>query len=258
MRYPPILKRIIFLLLSLVGIAPVFSQDTLPRFTVKNRFGRVIISWTNGFNDVVQINIQRSPDSLKGYKTILSVPDPKSITNGYLDSKVPNTTQFYRLYVQQDSGKYFFTIASKPIIDSSRSVVSIKVTSNNPAILNYSNNYQIAKNSTGVIKLANGKLGEDSSKAVAPPLRDVFVPSIFVHTNPQGHVMIVLPENKTNLYTIKFFKEDGTPLFTMNKVKESQLIIDKTNFVKAGWFRFELYENGMLKEKHKFIIPKEN
>jgi hypothetical protein len=116
----------------------------------------------------------------------------------------------------------------------------------------------MAKNSNGVIKLSNGKMGEDSSKIKVPPLKDVFVPSIFVHTNPQGHVVIVLPENKANAYTIKFFKDDGSPLFTMNKVKESQLIIDKTNFLKAGWFRFELYENGLLKEKHKFQIPKDN
>jgi len=241
MRYPFMLKRLFIVFILMAGFFPVFSQDTLPRFTAKNRFGKVIISWTNAFTDLVQINIQRSPDSLKGFKTILAVADPKAVTNGYLDSKAPNTTQFYRLYVQQGGGKYFFTPASRPIVDSSRTV-----------------SYQMAKNSNGVIKLSNGKMGEDSSKIKVPPLKDVFVPSIFVHTNPQGHVVIVLPENKANAYTIKFFKDDGSPLFTMNKVKESQLIIDKTNFLKSGWFRFELYENGLLKEKHKFQIPKDN
>ncbi len=241
MRYPFMLKRLFIFFILAAGIQPVFSQDTLPRFTVKNRFGKVIISWANAYTDVVQINIQRSPDSLKGFKTILSVADPKAITNGYLDNKAPNTTQFYRLYVQQEGGKYYFTGTAKPVVDSSRTV-----------------NYQLAKNNNGVIKLANGNVNGDSSKMKVPPLKDVFIPSIFVHTNPQGHVMVVLPENKTNSYTIKFFKDDGTPLFTMNKVKESQLIIDKTNFLKAGWFRFELYENGELKEKHKFLIPKDN
>jgi hypothetical protein len=247
MRYPLMLKRFLGILLLTAGFLPVFSQDTLPRFTVKNRFGKVIISWTNAFSDVVLINIQRSPDSLKGYKTILAVADPKAITNGYLDNKAPNTTQYYRLYVQQGGGKYFFTAISQPVVDSSRSTPG-----------NNSSNYQLAKNNNGSFKFANGKFGEDSTVAKVPPLRDVFIPSIFVHTNAQGHVMIVLPDNKTNSYTIKFFKDDGTPLFTMNKVKESQLIIDKTNFQKAGWFRFELYENGVLKEKHKFLIPKDN
>jgi len=33
--------------------------------------------------------------------------------------------------------------------------------------------------------------------------------------------------------------------------------LDKANFLHAGWFRFELYENGQLKEKHRFYIPKD-
>jgi hypothetical protein len=241
MRYPSMLKHVVFVFLLMAGILSAFSQDTLPHVTVKNRFGKVIVSWVNPFPDVVQINIQRSPDSLKGYKTILTVADPTSVTNGYLDSKAPNTTQFYRLYVQRGGGKYFFTKANKPIVDSSRTV-----------------NYQMAKNNQVTIKLANGKISEDSAKAKVPPLKDIFVPSVFVHTNPQGHVIITLPEEKSRSYSIKFFKDDGTPLFTMNKIKESQLIIDKTNFMQAGWFRFELYENGQLKEKHKFLIPKDN
>jgi len=245
MRYPFMLKRLLIVLLLTAGILPAFSQDTLPRFTAKNRFGKVIISWTNPFKDVVLINIQRSTDSLKGFKTILAVTDPKAFTNGYLDSKAPNTTQYYRLYVQQEGGKYFFTTISQPIVDSSRTTINTTT-------------FQVAKNNNGNFKFSTGKFGEDSTVAKVPPMRDVFVPSIFVHTNAQGHVMIVLPENKTNSYTIKFFKDDGTPLFTMNKVKESQLILDKTNFQKAGWFRFELYENDTLKEKHKFLIPKDN
>lgn len=127
MRYPFMQKRLLVFLL-LATLEPAFSQDTLPAFTAKNRFGKVIISWTNPFKDVVLINIQRSPDSLKGYKTILAVADPKAVTNGYLDNKAPNTTQFYRLYVQQEGGKYFFSAPGQPIVDSSRTT-----------------NYQVAK-----------------------------------------------------------------------------------------------------------------
>lgn len=241
MRFHHMLKRFAIVIILSAGCLPLVAQDTLPRFTVKNRFGKVILSWVNKFPDVVLINIQRSPDSLRGFKTILSVADPKAVTNGFLDNKAPNTTQFYKLYVQREGGKYFFTPPFRPVVDSSRS-----------------NNYKMAQNGNAAVKWSDGKYSDDSSKAKLPPLKDVFVPSIFVHTNPQGHVMIVLPENKTNSYSIKFFRDDGTALFTMNKVKESQLIIDKTNFVKAGWFKFELYENGQLKEKNKFLIPREN
>ena len=249
MRYPYMVKKLCLMFILVGEILPAFSQDTLPKFTVKNRFGKIILSWVNPFPNAVIMNIQRSTDSLKGFKTILSLPDPKAVTNGFLDNKAPNTTQFYKIFVQLDGGKYFFTAAQQPVVDSSRTTT---------AAATRSNANQMAQNSNGKIKFSNGKYSDDSSKLVAAPTREVFVPSAFVHTNEQGHVMIVLPEDKTNSYTIKFFKDDGTPLFTMNKVKESQLILDKTNFSKAGWYRFELYENGTLKEKHKFQIPKDN
>jgi len=35
------------------------------------------------------------------------------------------------------------------------------------------------------------------------------------------------------------------------------LTLDKSNFIHAGWFKFELYEDGQLKEKNKLLIPKD-
>ncbi|MDX2047557.1 MAG: hypothetical protein SFU87_12275 [Chitinophagaceae bacterium] len=214
------------------------AQDTLPKFTVKNRFGKVILGWVNPFEAITQISIQRSFDSLKGYKTILTLPDPAAVTNGYLDSKAPNTTSFYRLYIQLPGGRYLFSKPSRPFVDSSRDV-----------------KYEIAKN--GNTEKRNNGLPPDSLKVKKPELKDVFTPSVFVYTNPDGHIVIALPEQKTKDYTIKFFKEDGTALFQMNKIKESLLTLDKANFIQSGWFKFELYENNVLKEKHKLLIPKE-
>jgi hypothetical protein len=58
-------------------------------------------------------------------------------------------------------------------------------------------------------------------------------------------------------YSIKFFDEKSVPLFDITEVKEATLLIDKVNFLRSGWYKFELYEDGKLKEKHKFFIPKE-
>ena len=69
----------------------VRSQDTLPDFTVVNRNGKVILSWVNDFPVIKQLSIQRSPDSLKGFKTILTLPDPSSVNNGFLDNNAPDT-----------------------------------------------------------------------------------------------------------------------------------------------------------------------
>ena len=232
-------RFIIFLLLLFCYVLPGFSQDTLPQFSVKNRFGKIIVSWVNGYPDLVQISIQRSTDSLKGYKTITTVPDATSITNGFLDSKAPALNSFYRLYVQQSGGKYFFTKPSRPVVDSSKTV-----------------KYEIAKNNQVVIK-RNGQGDSSISPPKVPELRPIYVPSSFVFTNPDGNVSIILPDAKTMNYTLKFYTEDDRPLFQMAKVKEDSLTLDKSNFIKSGWFKFELYENSVLKEKRKFFIPKD-
>ena len=46
-------------------------------------------------------------------------------------------------------------------------------------------------------------------------------------------------------------------LFELTEIKDPSLIVDKTNFQHAGWFRFELYDGDQLKEKNKLFIPKE-
>ena len=46
-------------------------------------------------------------------------------------------------------------------------------------------------------------------------------------------------------------------MFELSEIKDPTLIVDKTNFQHAGWFRFELYDGDQLKEKNKLFIPKE-
>ncbi|MES1219709.1 MAG: hypothetical protein ABUT20_29685, partial [Bacteroidota bacterium] len=71
---------ILFLILSFSA----FAQDTLPKFTVKNIGNKhIVISWRNNYDIVKQISIQRSPDSLKNFKTIMSVADPTTKENGF-------------------------------------------------------------------------------------------------------------------------------------------------------------------------------
>ena len=235
-----VIRPFILTLIGALSLIICQGQDTLPDFTVKNRFGKVIVSWTNPYDSTVQISVQRSADSLKGFKTILTIPDPKAITNGFLDAKAPNTTQYYKLYVQQPGGKFFFTKSRKPVVDSSKTV-----------------KYELASNKPTGIKFLNGVPQTDSAKAKVPDLKNVFTPSIFVYTNPDGNVVIALPEQKIKAYSLKFYLPDGTQIFQMSQVKETLLTLDKSNFHRSGWFNFELYENNILKEKSKLFIPKD-
>ena len=235
------MKKLItpFLLFLLVFNISLSAQDTLPKFSLRNiGNNRIIIGWVNNFSVIKQISIQRSFDSLTGYKTILTVPDPTSPQNGYADTKATNDHMFYRLYILLDKGIYVFSKAMKPIRDTTNKIDPLT----NRIILQ------------GMDTLVTGPITSGNNKNRFPG----FMPSIYVYTNRDGYVRISLPENeKSKKYSIKFFKDDQTFLFELKDIKEQDFKIDKSNFYSAGWFRFELYEDGKLFEKHKFYIDKD-
>lgn len=92
------------------------AQDTLPQFSAVRRAGnRVVISWTNPYgNSIRQLSVQRSNDSTRMFKSIVTLPDPKVLKNGYVDTKAPDTLQYYRLYILLDSGRYIFSKSQRP------------------------------------------------------------------------------------------------------------------------------------------------
>ncbi len=87
--------------------------------------------------------------------------------------------------------------------------------------------------------------------------KEVYKISNYVFTSKDGNITILLPDVDRKRYTVKFLEQDLTTLLEIKDIKEASLIVDKTNFVHAGWFRFELYEDGKLKEKNKLFIPKD-
>jgi hypothetical protein len=78
-----------------------------------------------------------------------------------------------------------------------------------------------------------------------------------VYTNKEGNVVVALPEAKANIFSLRFYRENGTPVFQLNRVKEHMLILDKSNFLHSGWFSFELYENDKLLEKKRIYVPRD-
>ncbi|MGN6436681.1 MAG: hypothetical protein ACTHMM_09105 [Agriterribacter sp.] len=265
------------------------AQDTLPAFTVVNRNGKVILSWVNNFPVIKQMSIQRSADSLKGFKTILTLPDPTSVTNGFLDNNAPDTVSFYKLYILLDSGKYLFSKSQRPQKPAPPVVKAAPAAANNAANANAENTTkskeqtQSDNRSTPVTKNQPAEAlvaaNETSSKtyereSIKTNIKrrsdglktdtvtqmtkvEVYKPSSFIFTNSDGNVTIVLPAGKQNQFRIKFFDEDGSDLFQLNSIREQIVILDKSNFMHSGWFRFELYEKDVLKEKNKILIPRD-
>jgi hypothetical protein len=87
--------------------------------------------------------------------------------------------------------------------------------------------------------------------------KEVFRPSTYIFTDREGNVIIQLPEYAVKKYSVDLFDEKGRRLFTIEQIVESPLTIDKVNFLQSGWYRFELKEDGKIKEKNKFFIPKD-
>ncbi|HJU45577.1 MAG TPA: hypothetical protein VJ647_02285, partial [Chitinophagaceae bacterium] len=109
----------------MIGAICSEAQDTLPAFSVVNKGNdRIIVSWTNPYLDTIrQLSIQRSPDSLKGFKSILTLPDPTVPQNGYADPAPPSSRMFYRLYILLDNGRYIFSRSKRPVTDTAGSAL---------------------------------------------------------------------------------------------------------------------------------------
>lgn len=219
------------------------AQDTLPDFTVKNMGNkRIVVSWKNRYELVKQISIQRSFDSLKNYKSILTVPDPDLPENGYMDTKADNDHMFYRLYILLDKGNYIFSKPLRPVYDT--------------AIAEIRRGEMIKASNFDMLQ----KMGIDTSinsPAIQKPKVEVWMPSKFIYTFRDGYVRISLPDEADKKYTIKFFTADDEPLFELKDVKEKDFKIDRASFYRSGWYKFELYENDEIKEKNKFFLPKD-
>lgn len=226
------MKKKCYLLTLLIGCligSAAFSQDTLPKFSVRNAGNnRIIIGWVNPFPELKQISIQRSHDSLNNYKTILSVADPRAVQNGYVDTKAPNDHMYYRIFYVMQNNYFFFTEAKQPRIDTAKAAVT---------------------------KLP---IAGDTAVRTAPVVvkKPEYVPSFYVYSKTDGNVFINLPDADQKAYSIKFYEEDDSYLFEIKGIKETALILDKANFHHGGWFKFELYSGDKIVERHKFFIGK--
>jgi len=87
--------------------------------------------------------------------------------------------------------------------------------------------------------------------------REVYKISSNVFTGKYGNIHVSLPDAALRHYALKFFDDNNKLLFELSAIKDPALILDKSNFLHAGWFRFELYDGEKLKEKNKLFIPRD-
>lgn len=309
--------RILFTILMISMTTTVHAQ--IYNVTVIQRSGKTIIGWVNPNPDIRQLVIQRSKDSLQGFKSIQSMPDPTAYTNGYVDKPADSATYFYRLFGAYPGGRYFFTESKKPAPDPLQQVQNVpQPDSKQPSQSNEvsssftkpndvkketvpekkqpafpiqntppNENIKVIPVATQVVKTDSASKSITSVNNIASRERNIerirpvptafvkiegikkmekpfiadssilnlYEPSGFIYANKEGNLVMVLPEPARKHFTLKVSREDGTIVFVMRNIKESELLIDRSNFFHSGWFNYELSENGKTREKNKFFIP---
>ncbi len=247
------MQKLLFILLGLLLSYTVSAQtDTLPKFKAIKKNGEITISWANGFKNITQLNIQRSKDSLKNFSTIHSVPNPNAKSYSYVDKTAKNDSGYYRIFVLFEGTNYIFTPSKKLFIDTTKPPVIVTVTKEKPQ-----ENIEKTKASAKENSNKENQVVIKEEKPQPPP-KPVWVPSAYVFTGDDGNAVISLPDALSKKYSIVIKNESGNVLFKIPQVKEVYLTLDKVNFLKSGWYFFELMEDGKLKEKNKFLITRDN
>jgi hypothetical protein len=254
---------ILAMVLCCCTTAELNAQDSLPAFELQERNGMVIIGWVNPYPELTQMVIQRSYDSSNGFKSIMSMPDPSSRSNGYVDKALNASKQYYRLFYVQPGGRYFFTASAKP----KKEILQLKKENINSTSSAESDANEAGEalantqhNSIINILITRDKLTGAASVTTLDRVlpENIFTPSALIFSNKEGDLVIVLPNTPQKKYLLKVFKEDGSLVFSMKDIKDPQLLVDRSNFFHSGWFRYDLFEGDKLKEKNKFFIPPVN
>jgi len=203
-------------------ILNVSAQNPLPDFSVDSLgANRTRISWVNPYGGgLIQVSIQSSTDSIKNFRTFFSSPSPQLPQNGMVDKRPYGGKLYFRIFYAFSGGTYAFTKAKSVGTE------------------------QLAQTDEPRADIATGPTQSNS-------------PSVYVVVNPHGFAEIKLPEAATKKYKIVFFDENHTRLFTLNKITDTDLVLDKTNFMHAGYFYFELYDGDKLVERNKIYLQKE-
>lgn len=266
-------KSIIVTLGLMVG-STLFAQQmnqVLPQFGLQIiGNNKVRISWVNPFGeDLIQINVQRSYDSVHNYKTIFSTPSPELPENGFIEPYYAGVKVYYRIFYMLSNNAYFFTkvkLASPALLADSimselaktNDSVTIKTTDSIIARLPYSQFLKFKDSVYTKTKDSLLLLGNDTVLLKPYIYNGPWRASAYLFTDRSGVINLKLPLAKEKVYSLHVFEADSKkPVFSIKHVTEPELMIDKTNFVHAGWFSFELYEDNKLKERNKVFVQKE-
>jgi hypothetical protein len=249
-----------------------FAQETLPSITVNCLNRNVVVSWLNEYKKPVQnILIQRSFDSTKNFSTIGSVLTPQNLENGYPDRLPPYDRMYYRVMINFEGGEYvigpsrraFPSTPSLPAFDLTKipePQKNTEIESEEETItLNKDRSSISSKRKRDSLKVKQIQERKLTSVHNTEPIQivETAYPSSRVYTNKQNVVVIAIQQAYTKKYGLKVFDENQKLILELKRVPDDYLLLEKSNFFHAGWFNFEIYEEGKLFEKNRFFVAKD-
>ncbi len=264
-------KIFLLLIIILVSESITKAQQRFEVFVSKASDTKVRIEWKNPYGDsVVQLDVQRSWDSVKNFKTIFVPLSPELPQNGYIDETGGYNTQYYRVFYVLANGSFFFTkaIKTKTGSDFTNEITEEEASDKNFLITIHDDDTVIATLSyesykrfrDSIVNYTRDTLYSltDADVLIRYYNNDIrWIPSTHIFTNTDGYVQIFLADALQKNYRLRFFDENHKQLFSIQHITETQLLLDKTDFMHSGWFYFELFEDNKLKERNKFYIPKD-
>jgi len=248
------------------GILNAGAQNAgLPEFTVENLGkNRTLVSWENPYGDgLLQVNVQVSYDSLRNFGTVFEPLSPSLPQNGFVNTKGYAGKVYYRLFFVLTGGAYYFT-PSKVVEDDEElegkarfAVKESTITVRTPlSILAHLTPADFRKFRDSISTSTRDTLVlVNQNEMVLKHFGHADVNFLgFIGLNPEGFVEIKLPDANLKKYKVVFTDNNGAHLFTINHVPDTDLVLDKTNFLQAGWYSFELYQDEKIIERNKFYL----
>lgn len=254
------------------------ESQTLPSFKATVKGPSTVISWNVSEEKLTLLVIQKSIDSLNGFKSIASMPDPNTSSNGFVDKNNKDLNFYYRIFYAGVDGKYFFTESKKAQIEIIKPIVKSNINKDTVKAINSiapDINEVLVKKTTTVklIDTIEQLPKKELIESVLPMKENSSTTNFSINlyteklevenkltTNPylfvskENNLMLIIPENHKRKFQLQVWKEDGTHIFTIKNIKDAQLLIDKSNFIYSGWFKYEISEGEQLKERGRFLI----
>ena len=266
-------NSILFIFLVLISGA-LMAQPALPEFSIINGpKNHSIISWRNNFGDQLTVlTIQRSADSVRNFRTIYSVNNLSLQVNAYTDNKPVPGEEYYRMYYMLKNGSYNFTKAKRIttgfVADDvltrldSRKMIRVKGDLSGrfeypslfhlkDSVLNYTSDslYFVNDSTLQYVKY-------NAVAAIASAETTNLQPmSKFLYLNADSYVVLKFPEQELSRYSMTIYKQNGTSvLFKIPKFENSEIILNKTSFLRSGWYPYEIYKDGKIEERSRLEI----